>query len=87
MSKGENSYLGFLDDRVGRKCRQIIKSVIKTQNGMVLVFDNNGEQVPEYQGQYKKVKVHILKNAPPDTVFSYAFDNETGLKTVSRKEW
>ena len=67
--------------------RQVIKSIIKTPNGMVLVFDDKGEQIPEYQGQYEKVKPRILKDAPPSAKFSYAFDNETELKAVPREEW
>jgi len=67
--------------------RQIIKSVIKAPNGMVLVFDDKGVQIPEYQGQYEKVKPRILKDAPPSAVFSYFFDNETELETVPREEW
>ena len=73
--------------KVGKKGRQVINSVIKAESGMVLVFDDNGEQIPEYQGQYEEVKARILKNAPPSAVFSYAFDNETGLRTVPREEW
>ena len=65
----------------------MIKTVIKFPNGMVMVFDNRGEQIPEYQGQYEKVKPRILKDAPPSAVFSYAFDNETQLKTAPREEW
>ena len=67
--------------------RQVIKSIIKTPNGMVLVFDGKGEQIPEYQGQYEKVKSRILNNAPPSAEFSYAFDNETEIKAVPREEW
>jgi len=73
--------------QVSRNDRQVIKSVIKTQNGMVLVFDDNGEQIPRYQGQYERVKSRILKDAPPSAVFSYAFDNETELGTVPGEEW
>jgi len=71
--------------RAGRK-RQMIKSVIRADNGMVLVFDEQGEQIPEYQGQYEEVKPRILKDAPPKVIF-YAFDNDTELKTVPRNEW
>ena len=71
----------------GGKSRQVIKNVIKAPNGMALVFDGRGEQIPEYQGQYEQVKPHILQDAPPDAVFSYAFNYESKLKTVSREEW
>ena len=73
--------------RVGKKDRRVIKSIIKAQNDMVLVFDDKGEQIPGYQGQYKEVKAPILKDAPPSAVFSYALDGETELNTVPREEW
>jgi len=31
----------------------MIKTVIRCQNDMVMVFDKKGEQIPEYQGQYE----------------------------------
>ena len=70
-----------------RKDGQAIKNVIKAPNGMVLVFDNRGEQIPEYQGQYEEVKHRILKDAPPTAVFSHALDYEAELIVVSRVEW
>ncbi len=73
--------------KASKEDRQVIKSIIKTPNGMVLVFDDKGEQIPEYQGQYEKVKPRILKDAPLSAKFSYAFDNETELKAVPREEW
>ena len=73
--------------KAGRKDRQVIKRVIKTPNGMVLVFDGKGEQIPGYQGQYEKVKPHILKDAPPSAEFSHAFDNEPQIKVIPREEW
>ena len=65
----------------------MIKTVIKSQNGMVMVFDKEGEQIPEYQGQYEDVKEGILKDASPDTIFGYFPDYEAELKTVPREEW
>jgi len=56
--------------KTGRKDKQVIKCVIKTQNGMVLIFDDKGEQISEYQGQYEQVRVYILRDAPANTVFS-----------------
>lgn len=54
---------------------------------MVMVFDEYGEQIPEYQGQYEEVKERILKDAPPETIFGYWFDYEADIQTVSREEW
>lgn len=65
----------------------MIKSVIRCPNDMVVVFDEDEEQVPEYQGRYEEVKEHILKDAPPEAVFGHWFDFETEIRTVSRGEW
>ena len=73
--------------KVMKNIGQGIRAVIKAPNGMVLVFDGREEQIPEYQGQYEQVKPHILQDAPPSAVFSYAFDYGSELKTVPRDEW
>jgi len=65
----------------------MIRSVVKSPNNMVMVFDENGEQIPEYQGQYEEVKERILKDAPPETIFGLWLDYEADIKTVSREEW
>ena len=65
----------------------MIKTVIKCANGMVMVFDKRGRQIPKYQGQCEEVKERILKDAPPDTVFGYFPDDERELKVISREDW
>jgi hypothetical protein len=65
----------------------MIKSVVRCPNDMVLVFDEDDEQVPEYQGNYRQVKKRILKEAPSGTLFGHWFDLKTDVKTVSRDEW
>lgn len=54
---------------------------------MVIVFDNNGEQIPRYQGRYETVKESILQDAPPDAVFVHGLNVACGLKVVTRKQW
>jgi len=54
---------------------------------MVVVFDENDEQIPEYQGRYEEIKEYILRDALPDTLFGHWFDCETDIRTVSREEW
>jgi len=71
----------------GREDRQMIKTVIKLQNGMVMVFDDKGEQIPKYQGQYDDVKESILKDAPSDAEFNHGFWDDFELKVVPREEW
>lgn len=64
----------------------MIKTVVRLQN-IVMVFDANGEQIPQYQGQYKDVKQSILRDASPETVFTWWLDYDSEPKTVSREEW
>jgi len=65
----------------------MIKSVIRCPNDMVIVFDEDDEQIPQYQGRYEELKERILKDAPPEAVFGHWFDYETDIRTVSREEW
>lgn len=65
----------------------MIKSAINTSTNMVLVFDEYGEQVPEYQGQYQEVKERVLKDAPLGAIFGRWLDYEDDIQTVSREEW
>jgi hypothetical protein len=65
----------------------MIKTVIKSADGMVIVFDKTGEQVPQYQGRYEEVKLLILRDAPAETRFGCFPDGGQELKIVSREEW
>jgi len=65
----------------------MIKAAIKFRNNMVMVFDENGEQIPKYQGKYEEMKESILKDVPPDAIFAHGFSDTGGLMTVSRAEW
>lgn len=47
----------------------MIQQVVKFGNDMVLVLDEKGEQMPEYQGHYREVKDKILADAPEDAKF------------------
>jgi len=65
----------------------MIKTVIRSQKNMVMVFDESGEQIPGYQGQYKRVKESILEDAPADTVFTHGFTDTCGLRKIPKEEW
>jgi len=43
--------------------------------------------VLEYQGQYKDVKGGILRDAPPDALFTHWFGYSDEPETVYREEW
>ena len=65
----------------------MIKTAIRCSNNMVIVFDKEGEQISEYQGQYEEVREKILTNAPLNTIFAYFPDFEPELQIVPREEW
>ena len=65
----------------------MISSVVKCPSNMVMVFDENGEQIPQYQGMYPDVRERLLREAPPEAVFGYWLDYETDVSTVSRRVW
>jgi len=76
----------------------MINEVIRFQNGMVMCFDENREQIPEYQGRYEEVRAKILAHAPSSAkFFRGTWDGLTTehfkdkfvepLKPVKRKEW
>jgi hypothetical protein len=54
---------------------------------MVMVFDEKGEQIPEYQGHYEEMKESILMDAPPTAVFGYLSDFEPELREALKEEW
>lgn len=65
----------------------MIKTVIRLKNNMVMVFNAEGEQIPEYQGQYEDVKERILKDAATGTVFNYWFSHALEPEAVPGKNW
>ena len=65
----------------------MIRIAIRFMNNMVLVVDEEGEQIPEYQGQYDELKGSILRDAPPDTVFAHGFTDDGKLRDVPKGEW
>lgn len=65
----------------------MIKTVIRLKNNMVMVFDTEGEQVPEYQGKYEDVKGRILRDASTGTVFNHWFGHELEPETVAGENW
>lgn len=65
----------------------MIKTVIRMRNDLVMVFDNCGEQMTVYQGQYDKVRERIVNDAPLEAVFIDWFGSDAIPETVSREEW
>ncbi len=65
----------------------MIKSVIKSQSDMVLVFDEEGEQIPEYQGDYEEVKENILRDSPSTAVFAHWFNHADEPRSIFKEDW
>lgn len=65
----------------------MIKTIIRLRHDMVMVFDDEGEQVPKYQGQYQDVKTSILRDAPLDAVFARWVNCDTEPEAVCRERW
>jgi hypothetical protein len=64
-----------------------IKKVIRLENDMVLVFDESGEQLPDYQGMYRDVRERLLQSAPADAVFCYWHEFMAEPLEIIREEW
>ena len=65
----------------------MIKTAIRLKNDIVMVFDESGEEIPEYQGQYGEVRESVLRDAPADAVFAHGFTDSGKLQEVAREEW
>lgn len=65
----------------------MIKTIIRVDGDMVMVFDENGEELPEYQGRFYDVKDSILADASPDSVFKRWTGYVLQPQTVSRESW
>lgn len=56
---------------------RVIRHVYRWQNDMVMVFDQFGEQMGEYQGKYAEVREKILADVNENTEF-FGGDWQTG---------
>jgi hypothetical protein len=65
----------------------LIKTVIRIRNDMVMVFDERGKQLPEYQGYYRVVRGKILADAPTGAVFNHWFGRSPEPQKLSGEDW
>jgi hypothetical protein len=65
----------------------MIKTIIKLQNNMVMVFDESGEELPEYQGYYHAVKDKIIADAAEESVFNHWFGLAPKARRVQMRCW
>ena len=65
----------------------MIRNIIRMQNHHVMVFDESGEQLPRYQGEYKRVKEKILRDAPSGARFLHWYDSRPEPVSVTPDTW
>ena len=65
----------------------MIRTVIRIGNNMVIVFDDKGEQMPEYQGWYEDVRDIILSDAQDGTAFNHWFGLSLQPEVVAEENW
>jgi len=67
--------------------KKIISEVVHFANGMVMVFDENGEQMSSHQGVYEDVKDRILKDCHTGTMFAKAKNLKEGYVAINKADF
>jgi hypothetical protein len=65
----------------------MINKIIRLKNDMVMVFDEKGEQLPDYQGSYDEVSDRIIDDAPAGAVFNHWFGHSLKPAVVLVRNW
>ncbi len=65
----------------------MIRKIIRLKNDMVMVFDEDGEQMPEYQGIYEDVRDRIIEDAPSGAIFNHWFGHSDKPRMVTAGRW
>lgn len=65
----------------------MMKTVIRLKDDAVMVFDDRGEQLTAYQGQYDDVRGKVLEDASLGAVFVNWFGSDAIPEAVSREDW
>ena len=61
--------------------------VERWSNGMVICFDDWGNQIPELAGAYRDVRDKVLARATTETTFVHGDWNLRITRSVSKEEW
>lgn len=65
----------------------MIKTIIRIENDLVMVFDEKGEEIPEYQGNYDYVKDRIIADATGESVFNHWFGHSMKPHVINPERW
>jgi hypothetical protein len=58
------------------KKKKILTNCYRFENGMVMAFDQNSEQMPEYQGRFEDVRHKIIRDFPDITIQGAIWRNQ-----------
>ena len=64
----------------------MIDNVVRFPNDIVMVFDENGRQMPAYEGRYEEVRDKVLADAPQSAKFFHGTGYLSG-SPIPRKDW
>ena len=65
----------------------MIKTVIRAANNMVIAFDEQGNQMSDYQGRYEEVKRKIITDTGTEVAFINWFGVSPEPDVVSKINW
>ncbi len=65
----------------------MIARIYLWMNGQVMVFNEEGEQIPEYQGVHASVKEKILQDAPDSAQYLLCSWQDNMRKELTREEF
>jgi sRNA-binding protein len=65
----------------------MMKKVVRTNRNMVFVFDENGEEMPQYQGTYQDVRDRVMGDARVDTIFTHWYGTSAEPKDIAMESW
>ena len=65
----------------------MIKTIIKASKDMVIAFDEQGNQMSEYQGRYEDVKQKIMADTGTEAAFIHWFGVLPEPQVVSKVSW
>jgi hypothetical protein len=65
----------------------MIKTVIRAANNMVIAFDEQGNQMPEYQGRYEDVKSKIMTDFGTEAAYIHWFGISSKPDMVAPVNW
>ncbi len=65
----------------------MIKTVIRIENDIVMVFDEYGAEIPEYQGIYNYVREKIMADATEESVFNHWFGHSLKPHVIGQERF